>query len=264
MRAPHPPLAELLAHAADHCQPRSALTWTRPHSPGLWRKPPDNCSPTAGFPSDRVTRTCRAACRHSTACPVRPASACSPRPSGTPHVQAIDWHQAEPVCVLTAGFPCQDLSVAGPRTGLATGTRSGLWRHVVDALNPCLAVIENVRGLLSTQAGTHALRHTEPCPRCLGDLSDQPCMRALGVLLADLADPRVRRELDVRTPLSRRRPAPSRARLRRLSHPARHAACVCRIRRVDDGPHRSRHWHPGTLPRRPAPSPRQQRRPPAS
>ncbi|WP_406730543.1 DNA cytosine methyltransferase [Streptomyces sp. NBC_01794] len=106
-------------------------------------------------------------------------------------VQAIDWHQTEPVCVLTAGFPCQDLSVAGPRTGLATGTRSGLWRHVVDAieaLNPCLVVIENVRGLLSTRAGTHALRHLEPCPRCLGDLSDQPCMRALGVLLADLAD----------------------------------------------------------------------------
>ncbi|MEU5308828.1 DNA (cytosine-5-)-methyltransferase [Streptomyces sp. NPDC021562] len=106
-------------------------------------------------------------------------------------VRAIDWHETEPVCVLTAGFPCQDLSVAGPRTGLAVGTRSGLWRHVVDAidaLNPCLVVIENVRGLLSTRAGTHALRHVEPCPRCLGDPPDQPRMRALGVLLADLAD----------------------------------------------------------------------------
>lgn len=106
-------------------------------------------------------------------------------------VRAIDWHETEPVCVLTAGFPCQDLSVAGPRTGLAVGTRSGLWRHVVaaiDALNPCLVVIENVRGLLSTRAGAHALRHVEPCPRCLGDPPDQPRMRALGVLLADLAD----------------------------------------------------------------------------
>ncbi|MFD9817522.1 DNA cytosine methyltransferase [Streptomyces violascens] len=106
-------------------------------------------------------------------------------------VQGIDWRQVGPVCVLTAGFPCQDLSVAGPRTGLAAGTRSGLWRHVVeaiDALNPCLVVIENVRGLLSTRAGTHALRRVEPCPRCMGDHPDQPRMRALGVLLADLAD----------------------------------------------------------------------------
>ena len=106
-------------------------------------------------------------------------------------VQAIDWHRAEPVCIVTAGFPCQDLSVAGPRTGLAPGTRSGVWRHIVhaiDALNPCLVVIENVRGLLSTRAGTHALRDMEPCTRCMGDASGQPRMRALGVLLADLVD----------------------------------------------------------------------------
>lgn len=106
-------------------------------------------------------------------------------------VRAIDWHSADPVCVLTAGFPCQDLSVAGPRTGLATGTRSGLWRQTagaIEALNPCLVVIENVRGLLSTRAGTPTLRHVEPCPRCVGDRPGQPRMRALGVLLADLAD----------------------------------------------------------------------------
>lgn len=106
-------------------------------------------------------------------------------------VRAADWYSAEPVCVLTAGFPCQDLSVAGPRTGLAAGTRSGLWHHAaraIEALNPCLVVIENVRGLLSTRAGTHTLRHVEPCPRCVGDRPGQPRMRALGVLLADLAD----------------------------------------------------------------------------
>ncbi|MFE7276833.1 DNA cytosine methyltransferase [Streptomyces sp. NPDC057623] len=106
-------------------------------------------------------------------------------------VRTTDWSQTRPVCVLTAGFPCQGLSVAGPRTGLTPGTRSGLWHHIADAirvLSPCLVVIENVRGLLSTRAGTHALRHVEPCPRCLGDRPDQPRMRALGVLLADLAD----------------------------------------------------------------------------
>lgn len=106
-------------------------------------------------------------------------------------VRSVDWHQVDPVCVLTAGFPCQDLSVAGPRTGLVPGTRSGLWHYITDAvevLNPCLVVIENVRGLLSTRAGTHPLRDVESCPRCVGNPPDQPLLRALGVLLADLAD----------------------------------------------------------------------------
>ncbi|RVU29009.1 hypothetical protein EOT10_04000 [Streptomyces antnestii] len=49
-------------------------------------------------------------------------------------------------------------------------------------------VIENVRGLLSTRAGTHTVRDVEPCPRCMGDPPAQPDMRALGLLLADLAD----------------------------------------------------------------------------
>lgn len=114
-----------------------------------------------------------------------------PRTPNLGDVRSIDWHQAEPVCVLTGGFPCQDLSVAGPRNGLVPGSRSGLWHHItdaVDALNPCLVVIENVRGLLSTRAGTHTLRHVEPCPRCMGNPPDQPRLRALGVLLADLAD----------------------------------------------------------------------------
>lgn len=53
--------------------------------------------------------------------------------------------------ILTGGFPCQDLSVAGGRAGLA-GERSGLYREllrIADALDPDWLLLENVPGLLS-------------------------------------------------------------------------------------------------------------------
>lgn len=53
--------------------------------------------------------------------------------------------------ILTGGFPCQDLSVAGRRAGLA-GARSGLFWEIVrlaDELSPRWLVLENVPGLLS-------------------------------------------------------------------------------------------------------------------
>ena len=53
--------------------------------------------------------------------------------------------------ILTAGFPCQDLSIAGRRAGLG-GARSGLFWHVVrlaDELRPRWLLLENVPGLLS-------------------------------------------------------------------------------------------------------------------
>ncbi|MBB0231849.1 DNA cytosine methyltransferase [Streptomyces calidiresistens] len=99
----------------------------------------------------------------------------------------VNWHQVPGVCVVTAGFPCQDLSVAGHRAGLAPGTRSGLWHHIaraIEALNPCLVVIENVRGILTAPAASP--RPLEPCPWCLGGRPDQP-VRALGAVLGTLA-----------------------------------------------------------------------------
>ncbi|MEV7393735.1 DNA cytosine methyltransferase [Streptomyces sp. NPDC091215] len=72
---------------------------------------------------------------------------------------------------------------------MADGTRSGLWLHVVraiEALNPCLVVIENVRGLLTSPAGSPG--DVEPCPWCLGDTAGQPAVRALGAVLGSLAD----------------------------------------------------------------------------
>ena len=59
------------------------------------------------------------------------------------------------VDVLCGGFPCQDLSVAGKRAGLA-GQRSGLFFEfirIIDAVKPKFVVIENVPGLLSSNRG---------------------------------------------------------------------------------------------------------------
>lgn len=57
--------------------------------------------------------------------------------------------------IITGGFPCQDLSVAGKRAGLA-GERSGLfWEiaRIVDETQTEYFVIENVPGLLSSNKG---------------------------------------------------------------------------------------------------------------
>lgn len=62
---------------------------------------------------------------------------------------------AEPVDLICGGFPCQDLSIAGKRKGLA-GERSGLWyefHRVLSEIKPKWAVIENVAGLLSSDRG---------------------------------------------------------------------------------------------------------------
>lgn len=64
-------------------------------------------------------------------------------------------HKLRPVDVVTAGFPCQDLSVAGKRAGLA-GSRSGLFWEVVrilGELRPPWFVLENVPGLFSSNEG---------------------------------------------------------------------------------------------------------------
>lgn len=60
-----------------------------------------------------------------------------------------------PVDVITGGFPCQDVSVAGTRKGLA-GERTGLFWQIVRIareLQPRWMVLENVPGLLSSHGG---------------------------------------------------------------------------------------------------------------
>jgi len=45
-------------------------------------------------------------------------------------ITKIDWTQVEPVDVVCGGSPCQDLSEAGKRKGLA-GERSGLYMEQI-------------------------------------------------------------------------------------------------------------------------------------
>jgi len=86
-------------------------------------------------------------------------------------VTTVDWSAVEPVDILTGGFPCQDVSLAGRRAGMAHGTRSGLWSEfakAIDVLQPKWVVIENVRGLLSAKADSGV----EQCAWCVGEAGD--------------------------------------------------------------------------------------------
>ncbi|MGA5019265.1 DNA cytosine methyltransferase [Streptomyces griseoincarnatus] len=65
-------------------------------------------------------------------------------------IREIDWSQLVGlVDVITAGFPCQDISIAGNRVGIR-GARSGVWVHVAEAvrvLRPRYVFLENVSNL---------------------------------------------------------------------------------------------------------------------
>lgn len=70
-------------------------------------------------------------------------------------ISAVDWAalaaEVPRPAALTAGFPCQDISNAGPRGGIA-GDRSGLWKTIAQAirhLRPRLVFLENVAALRS-------------------------------------------------------------------------------------------------------------------
>jgi DNA (cytosine-5)-methyltransferase 1 len=107
--------------------------------------------------------------------------------------------------IITAGFPCQDLSLAGRRMGL-DGARSGLYFEIVRILDEILeltgvrcrwVVLENVPGLLSSVC---------PCPgngACGNGCTDPHSVRggacgpgrcveihggAMGAVLGELAD----------------------------------------------------------------------------
>ena len=68
---------------------------------------------------------------------------------------ASDWKGR--VDCIHAGFPCQDISIAGKRAGVDEGTRSGLYREVLrcaDEIRPKFLFLENVSAILSNGLGT--------------------------------------------------------------------------------------------------------------
>src|SRR6185437_8475680 len=67
------------------------------------------------------------------------------------------------VDVISGGFPCEDISLAGRRAGVA-GKRSGLYRQMVRAVclvRPLFAVMENVAAIVGNGLG-----------RVLGDMAE--------------------------------------------------------------------------------------------
>ena len=119
-----------------------------------------------------------------------PSKVLAARWPGVPNyrdVRTVDWASVEPVDIMCGGFPCQDVSLAGRRAGMKEGTRSGLWSefaNAIDIVRPKVVVIENVRGLLSADAGGNV----EPCPWCMGNGADEYHLRALDAVVADLSD----------------------------------------------------------------------------
>jgi len=70
-------------------------------------------------------------------------------------VREVSGDEFGSIDLICGGFPCQDVSVAGRRAGLA-GERSGLWHEfhrLIDRAKPGTVVIENVPGLLSSNGG---------------------------------------------------------------------------------------------------------------
>jgi DNA (cytosine-5)-methyltransferase 1 len=76
----------------------------------------------------------------------------------------IAWQSVEPVDIISAGFPCQDISYSGLGAGIEKGARSGIWKNIAEGirvLRPKLVLVENVAGI-----------RRRGLDRVLGDLAD--------------------------------------------------------------------------------------------
>lgn len=80
-------------------------------------------------------------------------------------VREIDASKAPAAALATASFPCNDLSFAGARKGLAGRQSSAFFISVPDRLKtrkPPLVLMENVTGFLTSRGG---LASGRPCLR---------------------------------------------------------------------------------------------------
>lgn len=78
-------------------------------------------------------------------------------------IRNINGAEIEPVEIITAGFPCQNLSQAGNRQGVINGAESGLFFDAVRVIRqmrvstcgvyPKVCIFENVTGALSSNQG---------------------------------------------------------------------------------------------------------------
>jgi DNA (cytosine-5)-methyltransferase 1 len=101
-------------------------------------------------------------------------------------VREVKGAELAAVDVLVGGFPCQDLSVAGARKGLA-GERSGLFfeiaRIAAETATPWL-LLENVDGLLSSW-----ITHDPPPPDLgVGQRWESDESSSLGIVLSTLSN----------------------------------------------------------------------------
>jgi DNA (cytosine-5)-methyltransferase 1 len=65
-------------------------------------------------------------------------------------ITTLDWAEVKPVEIMSAGFPCQDISYAGSGAGIKRGTRSGIWINIVEGIRllaPKIVVVENVAAI---------------------------------------------------------------------------------------------------------------------
>lgn len=84
-----------------------------------------------------------------------------------------DISKVDPTCLkdfdlVTYGFPCQDISIAGDGAGIKEGTRSGLLYYALDiikAKKPLYAIAENVKNLVGK-------RHRDDFEKLLFELDE--------------------------------------------------------------------------------------------
>ena len=73
-------------------------------------------------------------------------------------IKELDGNKFKNIDIITGGFPCQDISIAGYGVGI-TGERSGLWSEmfrIISEVRPKFAIIENVSAI-TFRGGTRVI-----------------------------------------------------------------------------------------------------------